>query len=141
MGKGESAVADAQTFIKLKGWRDKNSLYALLIEYFGLRQTQKNEAARQLLQDAVSKAKKSDWPFPIIRYLGQAINEQELLTLATDVGRMTEARTYIGMNLSLSGKVDEARAHLNWVKDSGKKSYSEYRFALSELERIEKKRK
>lgn len=141
MGKGDSAVVDAQMWLKLKGWRDKNSLYAVLIQYFGLRQTQKNEAASRLLDDAVSKGKKTDWPFPIVRYLHQEINDQELLALATDIGRMTEARTYMGINHSQSGRVDEALMYLNWVKESGKKSYTEYKFAQSELERLEKKRK
>ena len=140
-GNGSSAVADAKSYLKIKGWRGNNSLYVVFIGYFALRQMQQTDAANRFLDDALSKAKKNDWPFPVLRYLRKETKEQDLLAIASDIGRMTEARTYIGLDLSLSGKVEDALGHLNWVKLNGKKSYSEYRFALSEIARIEAERK
>ena len=140
-GKGNLAVADAKSYLKIEGWSDENSIYVVLVEYLGLRQTKQTEAAKKLLDEAQSKAKKNTWPFSIIKYFRQELKEDELLALATDVGKMTEARTYIGLDLSLLGKTDDALAHLNWVKQNGKKSYVEYGFALSELDRIEREQK
>jgi len=50
--------------------------------------------------------------------------------------RMTEARAYIGMNLLLEGKQQEAVEHFRWVQASGRKTYLQYRLALAELKRL-----
>lgn len=137
LGQGASAAADAQMYLKLKGWRDKNSQYAALFGYLGYRQANCDEDARALLLESV-KSDKSQWAYQIIRYLNQEITDQQLITLAIDQGKMTEAKTYIGMNLSLSGKKMEAIDYLHWVKENGNQDYYEYKIALSELERIDK---
>jgi hypothetical protein len=61
-----------------------------------------------------------------------------LLKLATDNDKMTEARAYIGMNLLLSGKTDTAQPYLRWVVENGNKNFHEYLFAKSALERAGK---
>lgn len=139
LGKGEAVVSDTQMFLKLKGWRDKNSIYVVIWEYLGYRQIHQDEAARRVFDEAVSKVKKNDWPFPVVRYLRRDISEQELLASATELDKQIEARTYLGMHLCLSNRVEEARTHLNWVMENAKKSSAYYKLALSELERIEKK--
>jgi lipoprotein NlpI len=60
-----------------------------------------------------------------------------LIALATDGDKKTEAQAYIGMDLSLAGKSDEALIYLRWVKDNGNKNFVEYTLALSEINRIE----
>ena len=141
-GKGELAAADAALYLKKGGWQDKNSPYMALVEYFGLRQAKQPEKTEQFLDLALSKVKKTEWPYPVLRYLRKEISEQDLLTLAkSDDGKMTEAHAYIGLDLSLSGRTADALEHLNWVKLNGQKNYIEYHFALAEIERIEKNKK
>jgi len=43
---------------------------------------------------------------------------------------------YVGMDLSLAGKQDEALIYLQWVKENGNKNFVEYSLALSEIDRI-----
>jgi hypothetical protein len=44
---------------------------------------------------------------------------------------MTETRAYIGMNLSMLGRFQEALPHFNWVKENGNRdSESKYIEAL-----------
>ena len=137
--RGDAAALDAQAYLRLRGLRDKNSLNVVLIAYFGFRQVNQEDRAQNMLDEA-AKAKKSDWPYPVIRYLRKEISEQELIAFATDTDKMTEARTYIGLTHSFSGKTSEALPHLEWVKENGKETFFEYKLALSELERIDKKR-
>jgi hypothetical protein len=93
---------------------------------------------------------KKEWPYPVIQYLRGEIAADKLLDIvvggmpsiiAIDNGKMIVARTYIGMQLSLSGRKDEALPHLRWVRDKGKKESAEYEYllAISELSRIEKR--
>ena len=137
LGRSDQAASDAEKFLKIKGWRDKKSAYAVILAYFGFSRAGDKQAARGVLDMAASKGKVSDWPFLVVRYLRDEISEQELLSVADDLDKLTEARTYIGISLLLSGKKTEAREHLEWVSKNGKKSFSEYGLALSELERME----
>ena len=80
-----------------------------------------------------------EWPYPVFRYLKREITEEQLLALATDSDKLTEAHTYIGLDLSLDGKRQEALPHLDWVRENGNKNFVEYPLALAEIERIKAK--
>lgn len=137
LGRSDQAASDAEKFLKIKGWRDKKSAYAVILAYFGFSQAGDKQAARGVLDMAASKGKLSDWPYPVVRFLREEINKQELLSVADDLSKLTEVRTYIGMRLILLGKKDEAQEHLEWVRENGKKNFPEYSLAVSELERME----
>lgn len=68
--------------------------------------------------------------------LQHEITAPELLAQAGDGDKKTEAQAYIGVDLSLAGKRDEALVYLQWVKDNGNKNFVEYSLALSEIDRI-----
>ena len=51
--------------------------------------------------------------------------------------QMTEARAYLGMDLTLSGKKEEALGHLTWVKEYGDRTLLEYAMAVTELKRLD----
>lgn len=136
LARGDKAATDARYYLGLKGWRDTHSLYMIIVAHLGFRQARRAAPANEFLKLAMSKIEDSAWPYPIIRYFHHEITAQDLLGLAKDKDKMTEARTYIGIDQALSGHSDEALAHLNWVKDNGNKRYFEYQLALSELSRI-----
>ena len=50
--------------------------------------------------------------------------------------QMTEARAYLGMDLALSGKKEEALGHLTWVKEYGDRTLLEYAMAVTEFKRL-----
>lgn len=108
----------------------------LLAAHFGYRQAKRDADADRILEEASIKADTNRWPYPVIRYLRDEITTQELLTLATDGDKKTEAQAYVGMDLSLAGKQDEALIYLQWVKENGNKNFVEYSLALSEIDRI-----
>ena len=136
LGRGEAA-ADARSYLELKGWRDERSLYIVLIGYAGYLYGRQNDEAQKLIEEAKTKVNTAAWPYPIVRYFLHESSLPELLEAATDNDKQTEARAYAGMELSLSGKRDEALAHLKWVRENGNKGFIEYTFAAAELERIE----
>jgi len=136
LARGEAA-ADARSYLELRGWKDERALYIVLIGYLGYRYGRQDEEARKLLEEAKTKCDISAWPYPIVRYLLQESSTQELLQAATDDDKGTEARAYMGIDLSLSGKPREALTHLTWVKEHGNKGFVEFALTANELRRIE----
>jgi tetratricopeptide (TPR) repeat protein len=131
------AATDARSYLDLRGWRDGQAQYMVLVGYFGYRYAQQNTDARKILDDALTQCDTTAWPYPIIRYLRREITAQDLLAAATDDNKKTEACTYLGLDLSLSGQRDAALPQLRWVKDNGNKVFVEYTFATAELGRLE----
>ena len=59
----------------------------------------------------------------------------ELLALADDNDKKTEAHAYIGEILLAENKKAEAVEHFIWVKNNGNKTFVEYHISLEELKR------
>ncbi len=71
-----------------------------------------------------------------MRYLRGDIDEAKLLAAATNIGKKTEARCYLGLKLIQEKQELAAMAHLRWVTEHGDPSYLEYRLAHTELDRL-----
>jgi hypothetical protein len=50
---------------------------------------------------------------------------------------MTEAQTYVGLDLIESGRSTDALPGLKWVRDYGNRSSLEYNIAVAEIDRVE----
>ena len=137
IGRWDAAAADGRIFLQMKGLKDKTSLYVALFTYLGYRKSRQEDSARVFLEE-VSKSKVSEWPFPVVKYFRREIGEQELIAKADDDVKMAEARSYIGLDLLMSGRLAEATPHLNWVKENGRKTLVEYKLVIAELERLSK---
>jgi lipoprotein NlpI len=94
------------------------------------------KGAGKVLEEAFARMDAKSWPAPLVKYLRADIGEKDLLALATDNDKMTEARAYVGMSLALEGRLDAARTHLEWVVKNGNRDFIEYGLAKSELRRI-----
>ena len=136
-GRGPLATTAALLALNLQGWRDETSMYMALTAHFGYREAHNDAEANGILKKASAMVDTTQWPYPVIRYLQHEITAQELLSQATDNDKQTEAHAYLGLDLSLTGKRDEALAHLRWVKENGNKQFYEYPLALAELSRLE----
>jgi len=136
LARGEAAVIDALTYLQMQGWRDTHAPYMVLVGYFGYRESGRDTGAAKIIDSALAKCDSAAWPYPIFKYLKHTITEEQLLAEATDNDKLTEAHAYLGLDLSLSGHRDEARAHLLWVKEKGNKRFVEYPLALAELNRL-----
>lgn len=135
-GKGGFAVANARSVLNLNGWKDTRAPYMALVVYLGQRQAQQNSNAGKTVEEALAHLDAGEWPYPVFKYLHKQITAQQLLDLATDNDKQTEAHAYVGLDLSLSGRREEALEHLRWVRDKGNKNFVEYPLALAELARL-----
>ena len=135
LARGSLAASDALTYLDRQGWHDDHSGYMALVAYFGFRQAKQATAAARMLEAAATKLG-AEWPYQLIGYLQHKTTAQEVLAVATDNEKLTEAHTYIGLELSLNGMRKEALAHLQWVRENGDKSFVEYPLAVTEIRRI-----
>lgn len=139
MGRGNGAAFDARTFIKILGWRDDSAPYLALAAYFGHRQKGRDADAAKFLAEAAAKTDPAAaaWPRTIFKYLAGELTVEELLKQSTDTDKLTESHTYIGLDLSLKGRREDALPHLRWVRANGNRNFVEYPLAVAEVERIE----
>lgn len=136
LGRGDAAVAAAQKYIELQSWSDSNAPYAALMSYFGNRKAGRDDEAKKVLAEAFTRTDAKSWAVSIIKYLRGDLKEKDLLALATDNDKMTEARAYVGMSLVLERRIDAARPHLEWVVKNGNRQFIEYTLAQAELRRL-----
>ena len=135
-GHGREAAADAQRFLNVHGWNRPTSSYLAIMAQLAYREAGMSDEARAILEEAKNKSQSVNWPYGIIRYLNEEISGDELLQLANDNDKKTEAHAYMAMDLMLRGLSDEARIHFRWVKDYGNKRFFEYPLAVEELKRL-----
>jgi lipoprotein NlpI len=135
---GSEIVADARSYLNTHGWKLETSNYLVILANFGYRKSGMAAEANAILLESGKKSNKTYWNYEVIRYLNAEISDEDLLKLAADNDKKTEAHAYIGMDLLLKGKRDEAKNHFNWVKDFGNKSFFEYTLAIEELKRLTK---
>src|SRR5271157_6008370 len=128
---------DARKVLELEGWRGEYSQYAVLWGYFGLRRAGNADSAKRLLDDAAARCETTGWPYPVIRYLRGELDQTAMLAAASDNDKMTVARFYLGLDLALKGRYEEAREHYRWVKEHGNPSFFQFNHALAELDKLE----
>jgi tetratricopeptide (TPR) repeat protein len=133
----EIALGDVRGWLDAAGWRDEQAPYIVLLSHFALRRAHHDGDARRLLDEAASKIDTTAWPYPVVRYLRKEIDGKALLAAATDHDKMTEAQTYLGLDLILSDRAKDALPGLEWVRDHGNKAFFEHDIAVAELDRIE----
>ena len=135
------AARTAQDCLQMKGKRDRSAPYVALFQYLGWRLA-KNEkqASAVLVSEALTELQNQlnpgQWPLPIVKYLRRELSAEELLKQASNTDEQTEARAYLGYDLSLSGKKEDALPHLRWVKEYGNRNFIEYPLAVLELHRL-----
>jgi hypothetical protein len=77
------------------------------------------------------------WTASVAEFLGGRLAAERFLDRAKGTGEETEAHGYIGGMASVGGRLDEARRHLEWVRDRGARNYTEYRISIAELRRLD----
>jgi rhomboid protease GluP len=136
-GDRDGAIADDREYLKAVGWNEEHSPYAVIIQALSFEENGNKDEAKRILDEGIGKLKK-EWPYPVIQYLREDISAEELLKLATDNDKMTEAQEYIGLNLSAQGKQEVARVYYEWVVQHGNKGFFEYGLAEAGLKGLQK---
>ena len=129
-----------RTVLDLEGGKGENSPFAVIRGHLAARLNGDAEEAKRFLTERAAKLGK-DWPYPVVEYLRGDIAEAALLKLATDDDKRAGARCYLGFDLLIKGKTNEAAAHFRWVNEHGKHDFTEYTIAVAELDRMEKAKK
>jgi tetratricopeptide (TPR) repeat protein len=132
--QGAAAATDARSFLRTAGWRDRSSPFMVLVAHLGYRQS--GAEARGILDEAASRLNTAAWPYPVVAYMRGELTADRLMEIAATNDQKTEAHTYVGMDLLLKGRVQDAREHFVWVRDYGNKRFIEYALALAELGRM-----
>ena len=135
--KNDVASAAAKATIELDAWINNNSVKAALIVYFVAQKENKSEQAAEFLKLGLEKVDPKNFYHSVFRYLNKEINENELLSMAKDINDQTISNAYIALNLLLQGKKNEAQTKFQWIKESGNRDFTEYGYAVKELERLE----
>jgi tetratricopeptide (TPR) repeat protein len=130
MNRGDEAATEVRNYLASDGWREYYSQYAVLLGYFGYRQSKRDKEARGLLDEAVSKCDAARWPYPVIGYLSGDIKESDLLAAAQDNPKMNDARIYLALDNFFSNKPTEAQKQLALIQD--KKRHISFEFHLAQ---------
>lgn len=140
VGKGGQAAVVAQECLQMHGWRDRSDPYVGLFRYFGWRQAKEEKQATTALTELQTqlsqRPSQEQWPLPVVKYLRRDLAAEELLKQAGNNDEQTEAHAYLGYDLSLQGKKEDALPHLRWVKENGNRNFIEYPLAVLELHRL-----
>jgi tetratricopeptide (TPR) repeat protein len=140
LGLDRFAISDATNFVEQSGWANTSSPYAMYVAAITyLRQNDKAKAA-EVLDVIRSHVAEASWQADLVSFFEGTMTAQALMTKATSPGLQTEARTYIGIKAHLDGDLRTAYQNLEWVRASGVRSYTEYRLALGELDRMDRVR-
>ena len=128
MCRGEfvEAAEWAKKALLAYNYKNETPLYPLLIAYFSYHESGDGKNALRTLQYASRNKTSNQWPAPVIDYLNGKIYEAELISFVSNLAEETEAHTYIGLQMRLLGKTEEANRHLNWVSRNGDSQVFEY---------------
>lgn len=136
LGKGAESAADARRYLDLTGWHSDRAEYMVIIAALGYRRAGDAASAKQVLDAAARLANTQTWAYTIVKFLRGEITADALMEQATNNDRLTEAHAYLGMDLLLRDRKEEAAAHFEWVREQGNRSFIEYKLALAELDRL-----
>lgn len=136
-GQYAKAASDFNDALELYGWSSSHSIYMSIMGSLSYSFAHNDASSQELLCLAESKMGSGVWPHPIISYLRGRITKEQLLTLAgKDNDKLTEAWTYIGLDLMLTNRISEAKDYFKQVVDKGNKEFIEYRLANTKLEKL-----
>jgi lipoprotein NlpI len=131
LGNGAAAGDDARAMLERwqPQWVGELPFYMAVVGHLGYRQAGRKEDADKILAEAARACTSVAWVCQPIRYLRREQTADELISRANDKDKITEARTYIGVDLALNGKRAEAVTHLEWVRANGNPTFYEYKLA------------
>lgn len=126
----DKAANDLEEVIRL----DPKEPYAVIVGHFAARRAADDAAAKRFLNDSGNL--RDSWPLAVVRFLRGQIEEPQLLKLADDNDKKTEAHCYLGLDHALKGSKEQALAHFLWVRVHGTAGFVEYIIAMDELTRL-----
>jgi tetratricopeptide (TPR) repeat protein len=137
LGRFDAVLPDVETFIGEGGVADESAHYAVFLAAVAARRTGRPDDAARLLARIRPAIPLKSWTLTVLQFMTGELDAAAFLAKADGNGQRTEARTYVAFQLIQLGKLEEARAHLAWVRDKGDRQYTEYELAAAELKRLD----
>ncbi len=135
IGVDRFAIADATSYVEQSGW-DDTAPYAMYIAALTYERRRQTDKANEELDQVRGHVPAASWQASVASFLEGTLAANALMSQASSSGLLTEAHAYIGIKASIDGDSAAALQHLEWVRDKGVRSYTEYGLALGELDRI-----
>jgi lipoprotein NlpI len=139
LNDGAGAYEDAKYYLHLNPLYTDSADYAIIFGYLGLMKSNQTASAKTFLEDWLREFNPNykKWAVQILKFLSGKLTDAQLLALAVDNDKLTEAHTYIGEVQLFANDRSNAVLHFQWVKANGNKDFTEYTLALIELKRLE----
>lgn len=134
MDRADVTVRDVGRYVAQHG--DENGVYAAFLGAIAFRRMDQPQKADALLASVASAVDPKSWTGRVMAFMQGTLDAKSLMDAAHDNGERTEAHTYIGFGDVQAGRIDEAKAHFQWVRDHGSRNYTEYPLAVGELRRL-----
>jgi tetratricopeptide (TPR) repeat protein len=138
IGRDDYTMVDAISYVQREGWQNSSSPYVMYVAALTAMRQQKRERANELLDGIATNVDPTSWQAAIVDYLRGRLPPDAFLKKASPEELLTEAHTYIGIKAHIDGDRAAALEHLLWVKEKGRRDYTEYGLALGELDRLSK---
>ena len=139
MGDHAGVARDVDTFVSQAGWGNEQVPYAAFLGALAHRKVGEPAKATALLTGAASSLDPDSWSARVTSFLRGETSALRFLDRARGRGEQTEAHAYIGLMDAIAGRRDDARRHLEWVRDRGLRFYTEYDLSVAELRRLDGK--
>jgi tetratricopeptide (TPR) repeat protein len=136
-GNHAGVTRDVEAFAEASGWGNERIPYTAFLGTLSYRKLGQEDKAAALVARAAPCIDPKTWTASVAAFLGGTLTAERFLDLADGIGEETEAHGYIGVMASIGGRLDEARRHLEWVRDRGARNYTEYRMSVAELRRLD----
>lgn len=136
-GKNSEAADQFLDFIKTCDWKHWRSSYCATMGYENLLLANREKEAKELIETALEKVDKDQWPYPLIKYSAGEFNYDQLLRKTED-GKGERVSMHENVAAVAFAKKDYALAkeHLQWLIENSPKNWYEYRSARALLKRI-----
>jgi tetratricopeptide (TPR) repeat protein len=128
-GEFTEAAASAKQATLMYNRKSEGAAYPLLIAYFAHLEAGDQRNAQIALRYASQNKPINRWPAPVIDYLTDSIDANELISYVVNTAQETEAHTYIGLKLRQLEQLEKAQQHLDWVAHHGDPRVFEYTLA------------
>ena len=137
VGRNDVAAAAARSYIDRVGLSNETAQYASFLAAIASWRGGQAGDADSILSDARAAIPMKSWTFAVVQFLQGQLDAERFLAMAGDLGRRTEAHTYVGFKADLAGQHDEALTHFRWVVEKGARTYAEYGLARNEIARMQ----
>lgn len=115
VGESAEAAADAQIYLRLAGWKESLSPYAVLIGWAGATRAGETALAEDLARQGLEQCDPNVFAHQMIQYAAGKKELEPLLADAPSEDQEAEARLYAAIRLESQGGREAAAAHYRWI--------------------------